>query len=171
MQATPAHACRPTLAQRKPALELRTVMEHCGWTASTLALHSGGAEFHSWNGGWLPWYNVSMSSSDSLSSSSYILRTVATQPRHRTAESGSMAQQAATAVPSTHTSEKLISWLKFIEDCLAFIQCFQENGTWKLGMSVDIKFHNDIEDGHINIKSFYDFRKKLVAPAPNWLPS
>jgi hypothetical protein len=32
-------------------------------------------------------------------------------------------------------------------------------------MSVNIKFHFDLEGGHIDIKLFYMFRKVLIAPA------
>jgi hypothetical protein len=35
------------------------------------------------------------------------------------------------------------------------------------GMSSDMKFRIDIGGGHIDIKSFYRFRKCLIAPGPN----
>jgi hypothetical protein len=36
-----------------------------------------------------------------------------------------------------------------------------------LGMSVDMKFHINIRCGHIDMESFYRFRKFLIALAPN----
>jgi hypothetical protein len=51
---------------------------------------------------------------------------------------------------------------------------FQEPGLSRLnnvglslGMSVGKKFHVDIGGGHIDIKSFYLFKRVLIAPAPN----
>jgi hypothetical protein len=36
-----------------------------------------------------------------------------------------------------------------------------------LGISIDVKFHIDIGGGHIDIESFYRFKKILTDPAPN----
>jgi hypothetical protein len=36
---------------------------------------------------------------------------------------------------------------------------------------MDVKFIIDTMYGPIDIESFYQFRKKVTAPAPNWLKS
>jgi hypothetical protein len=37
----------------------------------------------------------------------------------------------------------------------------------QVGMSIDVKFYVEIVGDHIDIKSFYRFRKFLFAPTPN----
>jgi hypothetical protein len=51
---------------------------------------------------------------------------------------------------------------------LLFICLRPDHATAEIaGMSIVIKFHIGIEGGHIDIESCYQFRKILIAPAPN----